>query len=119
MVQAVRDSQDARNGGRAANRIVLAAASLETGLARPFLRRVAGAAAEMAQGNLAVRVAEEGDREPVELARSFNAMARNLQATQAELEGQNAALAAQREALEHTLDALAAEKHRIEVFHRA
>jgi signal transduction histidine kinase len=56
------------------------------------LRRVASAAADMAQGDLSVRVVEEGDAEPVELARSFNEMAANLQRMQAQLEGRNTEL---------------------------
>lgn len=52
------------------------------------LRRVASAAVNMAEGDLSVRVVEEGDAEPVELARSFNEMAANLQAAQAQLQGE-------------------------------
>jgi len=64
------------------------------------LRRVNRAASDLAEGDLAARVVEQGDAEPVELARSFNAMATNLQATQAALEGQNAALAAEKRRIE-------------------
>lgn len=64
------------------------------------LRRVNRAASALAGGDLDARVAEEGDAEPVELARSFNAMATNLQATQARLEEQNAALAAETRRIE-------------------
>jgi signal transduction histidine kinase/HAMP domain-containing protein len=83
------------------------------------LRRVNAAASAVAAGDLSVRVQEDGDAEPVELARSFNAMASGLQATQTELEGRNAELERQRFDLENALTDLAAEKHRIEVFHRA
>lgn len=43
------------------------------------LRRTARAARQLAAGNLSARVKEEGDAEPVELARSFNTMADSLQ----------------------------------------
>lgn len=64
------------------------------------LRRVNRAASDLADGDLAARVVEEGDAEPVELARSFNTMATNLQATQAALEAQNAQLAAEKRRIE-------------------
>lgn len=43
------------------------------------LRRTARAARQLARGDLSARVPEEGDAEPVELARSFNTMADSLQ----------------------------------------
>ena len=43
------------------------------------VRRTARAARRLAAGDLSARVAEEGDAEPVELARSFNTMADSLQ----------------------------------------
>jgi signal transduction histidine kinase len=43
------------------------------------VRRTARAARRLAAGDLTARVAEEGDTEPVELARSFNTMAASLQ----------------------------------------
>ncbi len=69
------------------------------------LRSVTTAAEDMAEGDLSVRVREEGDAEPLALARTFNELAANLQAEQAQTQ---AALAA-----------LDAEKRRIETFHRA
>lgn len=69
------------------------------------LRSVTSAAEGMASGDLSVRVRESGDAEPVALARAFNELAANLQAEQA----QTAA----------ALTALAAEKGRVETFHRA
>ena len=83
------------------------------------LRRVRRAARRLADGDLSARVAEEGDAEPVELGRSFNAMASSLQQSRDELETQNAELAAQQGELEQALAELAAEKRRIDVFHRA
>ncbi len=49
------------------------------------LRRVGSAAQRLAAGDLSARVAEEGDAEPVELARSFNQMAASLEQRSAEL----------------------------------
>ncbi len=49
------------------------------------LRRVGSAARRIAAGDLSARVVEEGDAEPVELARSFNAMAASLEQRSAEL----------------------------------
>lgn len=69
------------------------------------LRSVTSAAEGMASGDLSVRVREAGDAEPVALARAFNELAAHLQAEQE----QTAA----------ALTALAAEKQRIETFHRA
>lgn len=69
------------------------------------LRSVTTAAEEMAEGDLSVRVREEGDAEPVALAQAFNELASNLQAEQAQTRS--------------ALAALAAEKRRIETFHRA
>ncbi|MCW2966261.1 MAG: hypothetical protein JWM71_33 [Solirubrobacteraceae bacterium] len=43
------------------------------------VRRTARAARRLAAGDLSARVVEEGDAEPVELARSFNTMADSLQ----------------------------------------
>jgi len=43
------------------------------------VRRTARAAHRLAEGDLSARVPEEGDAEPVELARAFNTMAVNLQ----------------------------------------
>jgi len=43
------------------------------------VRRTARAARRLAEGDLSARVVEEGDAEPVELARSFNTMADSLQ----------------------------------------
>jgi len=83
------------------------------------LRRVGRAARKLAAGDLSARVVEEGDAEPVELARSFNTMASTLQASQAALEEQNTELAAQQSELETALDELAAEKRRVEIFYRA
>jgi len=64
------------------------------------LRRVNLAASGIAGGDLDVRVMEEGDAEPVELARSFNTMATNLQASQRVLESQNAELDAEKRRIE-------------------
>jgi signal transduction histidine kinase/HAMP domain-containing protein len=83
------------------------------------LRRVGRAARRLAAGDLGTRVVEEGDAEPVELARSFNAMAASLEHSRDELESQNAELAAQQGELEQALGELASEKRRVEVFHRA
>jgi signal transduction histidine kinase/HAMP domain-containing protein len=49
------------------------------------LRRVGGAARRLAAGDLTARVPEEGDAEPVELARSFNQMAASLEQRSTEL----------------------------------
>jgi signal transduction histidine kinase/HAMP domain-containing protein len=49
------------------------------------LRRVGSAAQRLAAGDLTARVVEEGDAEPVELARSFNQMAASLEQRSAEL----------------------------------
>src|SRR3954447_19084287 len=49
------------------------------------LRRVGSAAQRLADGDLSARVIEEGDAEPVELARSFNQMAASLEQRSAEL----------------------------------
>jgi signal transduction histidine kinase/HAMP domain-containing protein len=49
------------------------------------LRRVGSAAQRLAAGDLSARVPEEGDAEPVELARSFNQMAASLEQRSAEL----------------------------------
>ena len=43
------------------------------------LRKTVGASRRLAQGDLSARVTEEGDAEPVELARAFNQMAASLQ----------------------------------------
>ncbi len=69
------------------------------------LRDVTTAAEELAAGDLTVRVREEGDAEPVALAHAFNELASNLQTEQRQTET--------------ALTALAAEKRRIEIFHRA
>jgi signal transduction histidine kinase/HAMP domain-containing protein len=82
------------------------------------VRRTASAAKRLAAGDLTARVVEEGDAEPVELARSFNRMAASLQAQQGELAGQNRELGSQRLELEHALGQLEAEKRRVERFYR-
>jgi signal transduction histidine kinase/HAMP domain-containing protein len=56
------------------------------------LRRMAEAASELEQGDLAVRVDADRDDEIGELGRALNAMAASLDATQSELEAQNAEL---------------------------
>jgi signal transduction histidine kinase len=43
------------------------------------LRRTVGAAQRLSQGDLSARVAEDGDAEPIELARAFNQMAASLE----------------------------------------
>ncbi|MBA2347847.1 MAG: GAF domain-containing protein [Solirubrobacterales bacterium] len=69
------------------------------------MRDVTSAAEELAGGDLTVRVREQGDAEPVALAHAFNELASNLQTEQQQTEV--------------ALTALAAEKRRIETFHRA
>ena len=101
------------------------------------VRRVAGAADRLAQGDLSARVREDGPGEVGQLGRAFNAMAGSLEATRDELESQNAELelqaaeledqqaqlasandelAAQQAEVERALDELAEEKRRLEAF---
>ncbi len=84
--------------------LLLLAAYLARYIVMP-LRDVTTAAEELAGGDLTVRVREEGDAEPVALAHAFNELASNLQTEQRQTET--------------ALTALAAEKRRIEIFHRA
>jgi signal transduction histidine kinase/CHASE3 domain sensor protein len=57
------------------------------------LRRLAGAARDVATGNLRTRVPEGGPGELGALAEAFNSMASSLEATHEQLAGQNAELA--------------------------
>jgi signal transduction histidine kinase len=71
--------------------IVLYALYLARSIARP-VREVAAGAAQVAGGDLSVRLHEGGPGEVGELTRSFNEMAERLESTQRELEAQNAKL---------------------------
>ena len=71
--------------------IVLYALYLARSIARP-VREVAAGAAQVAGGDLSVRLHEGGPGEVGELTRSFNEMAERLESTQRELEEQNAKL---------------------------
>ncbi|MCW3011584.1 MAG: hypothetical protein JWO90_1988 [Solirubrobacterales bacterium] len=84
--------------------LLLLAVYLIRWVIRP-LRSVTSAAQELAGGDLSVRVREEPGAEPAALAHAFNELARTLQAEQ--------------EQTENALVALAAEKRRLETFHRA
>jgi signal transduction histidine kinase len=71
--------------------IVLYALYLARSIARP-VREVAAGAAQVAGGDLSVRLNEGGPGEVGELTRSFNEMAERLESTQRELAEQNAKL---------------------------
>jgi signal transduction histidine kinase len=68
--------------------VVLYSLELVVGIARP-IRRAVDAAAQVAQGDLAVRLPEQGPGEVRHLAVSFNKMARALARGRADLESQN------------------------------
>ena len=83
------------------------------------VRRTAKAARRLAEGDLTARVVEEGDAEPVELARAFNQMAANAAGPADRAGGRRtASWAASVRELEGALAQLAAEKRRVEVFQR-
>jgi signal transduction histidine kinase/CHASE3 domain sensor protein len=123
----------------------LAACLLVLGLATGYVgravitpvRRLAGAADRMRQGDLHVEVPVDRRDEVGQLSESFNAMARSLEQSRAELESQNAELEmqaieleerqadltdanhevrAQRDELERTASQLADEKRRAEAY---
>ena len=71
--------------------IVLFALYLARAIARP-VREVASGAAQLAGGDLTLRLRESGPGEVGELTRSFNEMAERLESAQRELEEQNAQL---------------------------
>jgi signal transduction histidine kinase len=71
--------------------IVLFALYLARSIARP-VREAAAGAAQLAAGDLSIRLQESGPGEVGELTRSFNEMAEQLESTQHELEQQNAQL---------------------------
>ncbi|HKO39611.1 MAG TPA: ATP-binding protein [Solirubrobacterales bacterium] len=96
--------------------LVLALVWAARGVAGP-VRRLAGAARRVSQGDLEVRVPERGAGEVRDLAVGFNAMAKSLREGRDEMENQNAELEAQQEELERTVDELAEEKARVEEFH--
>jgi PAS domain S-box-containing protein len=93
--------------------LVLAAAIRATlvarGVVRP-LRRFAKAARQLSDGDLAVRVKEEGAGEVRLLGRALNSMAVSLQSSHEELEAKQAEL-------ERAIGGLSAEHNRIRRFH--
>jgi signal transduction histidine kinase len=73
--------------------IVVFGAYLARAIARP-IRRAAAMAGRLAGGDLAVRMAETGPAEVVELERSFNSMAGSLETSRAELTASRARVVA-------------------------
>jgi signal transduction histidine kinase len=85
-VAAARRSAVAAGAGLAASLLFVAIfVGYVAGAILEPIRRAAGMANHLARGDLAVRTPESGPGEVGELERSFNAMARSLQASQAEL----------------------------------
>ncbi|HEY2636167.1 MAG TPA: ATP-binding protein [Solirubrobacteraceae bacterium] len=93
--------------------VALLAWGFSRSVVRP-IRRVAGAARGLAEGDLAARVPRrEGGSEVSELGRAFNTMAASMQDQRGRLEEQNRTLAAQRAELEGAVDRLGQEKERM------
>lgn len=97
--------------------LALAAWYMLRAVVRP-VRRVAGAAAELAGGDYSARAPATGGGEVLQLADGFNTMAASLADTHLRLEQQNAELEAQRSELVAAVGRLGREKTRIERFLR-
>jgi PAS domain S-box-containing protein len=82
------------------------------------LRRLAGAVAAIAAGDLSVRVPEGGTAEVGALVVGFNRMASRLEQHRAELEDQHDELEAQKDELEAAFDSLEERNRRIERLRR-
>jgi PAS domain S-box-containing protein len=78
------------------------------------VRRLAGAAAAIAEGDLSVRVANGGTAEVGELVSGFNRMAQSLDQQRTELQDQQGELEAQKTELEDALASLEERSARIE-----
>jgi signal transduction histidine kinase len=85
---------------------------LHRGIVLP-VRRLGRAAHAIAGGVLSTRVADDGVAEIRTLKRNFNEMAAALEANRDELEAQNAELEGQQLEIEHTLENLAVEQHKL------